>query len=197
MPKKKSSIRPPEFGGTSEGQFMKRTVSWSVDGFHWNADNSHGEKVVRYCFPDMQEATRRLTSPGSNHIGKSARDAGEELVDEKRDEYRSMARTDLQYTTSVLMRNVETSLKMQEMQLMRRANYISAVREWGWDFQHQEMPDEVYVEVDSDWAQCPRTCRSTGAGLPVLVYRCWSGVLEEAFAGQLRSATAHDITRQR
>ena len=144
---------------------MKRTVSWSVDGFHWNADNSHGEKVVRYCFPDMQEATRRLTSPGSNHIGKSARDAAEELVDEKRDEYRSMARTDLQYTKSVFMRNVETSLKLQEMQLMRRANYISAVREWRWDFQHQEMPDEVYVEVDSDWAQCPRTCRSTGAGL--------------------------------
>ena len=41
-------IGPPEFRGTSEGQFTKRTVSWSVDGFHWGADNSHGEKVVRY-----------------------------------------------------------------------------------------------------------------------------------------------------
>ena len=27
-----------------------------------------------------------------------------------------------------------------------------------------EMPDEVYVEVDSDWAQYPRTRRSSGGG---------------------------------
>ena len=33
------------------------------------------------------------------------------------------------------------------------------------DFQHPEIPDEVYVEVDSDWAQCPRTRRSSGGGL--------------------------------
>ena len=25
----------------------KRTVSWSVDGFRWKADNSHGEKVIQ------------------------------------------------------------------------------------------------------------------------------------------------------
>ena len=29
------------------------------------------------------------------------------------------------------------------------------------------MPDEVHVEVDSDWAQCARTRRSTGGGLVV------------------------------
>ena len=61
-----------EIGQTSEGQFTKRTVSWSVNGFHWRADNSHCEKVVRYCFPDKREATRRPTSPDSKHIGKSA-----------------------------------------------------------------------------------------------------------------------------
>ena len=55
-------------------------MSWSVDGFHWKADNSHGEKVVQYCFRDKLEATRRLTSPSSKHISKSARDAAEELL---------------------------------------------------------------------------------------------------------------------
>ena len=67
---------------------------------------------MRYCFPDKREATRRLTSPGSKNIGKSARDAAKEVVDEKRDGSRSMAptahyvasdRPDLQYTTSVLV----------------------------------------------------------------------------------------------
>ena len=130
MLKKMAKIGPPVFGGTSDGQFTKRTVSWSVDGFHWKADKSHGEKVVRYCFLDKREARRRLTSPGSKHSGRSARDAAEELVDEKRDGYRSMSptahyvavdRPDLQYTTSVLMRTLETPPKLQEMQVMRLA----------------------------------------------------------------------------
>ena len=57
-----------------------------------------------------------LTSLDSKHIGKSARDASEELEEERRDGYRSMAPTvqyvvvdcpDLQYTTSVLTRTLE------------------------------------------------------------------------------------------
>ena len=93
MLKKMRRIRPPGFGRTSDGQLTKRTVSWSADGFHWKADSSHGEKVARYCFPDKQEATRRLTSPGSKHIVKSARDAAAELVGWSPDRYRSMAPT--------------------------------------------------------------------------------------------------------
>ena len=40
-----------------------------------------------------REATRRLMSTGSKHIGKDARDAAEELVEEKREEHRLMAPT--------------------------------------------------------------------------------------------------------
>ena len=58
--KKMPRFGPPEFGGTSEGQFMKRTVSWSVDGFHWKAANSHGEKVVLCCFPDKRESDEKI-----------------------------------------------------------------------------------------------------------------------------------------
>ena len=35
--------------------------------------------VVRYCCPDKREATRRVASLGSKHIGKNALDATEEL----------------------------------------------------------------------------------------------------------------------
>ena len=41
---------PLEVGRISDGLFPKRTVSWSADGFHCEADNSRGEKVVRYGF---------------------------------------------------------------------------------------------------------------------------------------------------
>ena len=74
------------------------------------------------------------------HWQRSAQDAAEEL----------------EHTARLW---VATPLKLQEMQLMRLASCM------GRDFQYQELPDEVDVEVDSDWAQCPRTRRSTGGGL--------------------------------
>ena len=45
------------------------------------------------------------------------------------------------------------------------ASYLNTVPDLRWDVQCQEMPDEVHVEVDSDWAQCLHTRRLTGAGL--------------------------------
>ena len=99
----------------SEGQFTKRTVSWSASGLHWKVDSAHGEEVVRYCFLDKRDVPRRLMSPGSNHVGKSARDVAEELLGEKRDGYRSMVPA-AHYVTvdppdlkcTVLMRTPET-----------------------------------------------------------------------------------------
>ena len=46
-----------------------RTVGRSVDGFHWKADNSQGEKGVQCCFPGKGEAMMRLTSPGTRSDG--------------------------------------------------------------------------------------------------------------------------------
>ena len=83
-------------------------------------------------------------------------------------------RLDLQYTTSVFMRAVETPLKLEEMQLMILASCINDVRELRWDFQYQEMRDEVCVQVDSDWAQCTRTRRSTGGGRCAGANTCWT-----------------------
>ena len=72
------------------------------------------------------------------------------------------------------------------MQMTRLAGHIYTVLVLRCDFQYQEMLDEVHVEVDSDWAVHTKT----------EVDRRGS-VLEQAFAGQLLLATAHDIARQR
>ena len=41
---------------------------------------AHGGKVVRYCFLNKRAETRRLMPPGSELVGKSARDATEEQL---------------------------------------------------------------------------------------------------------------------
>ena len=103
-------------------------MSLSSEGFHWMADISNGVKVVRYCFPDNREATRRMTSRDSKHIGKSTRIA-EELAGERRDGYRSMAPTAMWVWFG--------------RQWMRLASYLNAVPELRWDFQCQEMPQRL------------------------------------------------------
>ena len=85
-------------------------------------------------------------------------------------------RPDLQYTTSVLMPTLETPLKLQEMQWKRLASYINPVLELRWGFQYQEM-SEAHVEVDCDWAQCPRTRRSTRGGLCSGTNTCWTATV--------------------
>ena len=54
-------------------------------GFHWKADNSHGEKVVRYCFSWQAWSDEEDDVTGLQ--------AAEELVGERRDWYRLMAPT--------------------------------------------------------------------------------------------------------
>ena len=110
-----------------------------MEGLHWKADNSRGEKVVRHCFPDKREQA-------ANTVVKVHEMQQADSVD----------LPDLQYITSVLMRTLETPLKLQEMQLKRRASCPNAVPELRWDFQYQEMREEVFVEVDSDWVQSLR-----------------------------------------
>jgi len=143
-------------------------------------------------------------SPGSKHIGKSAKNAADELDAERCSGYRTMAptahyvaadRPDVQYTTAVLMRTLETPLVLQEMQLQRLASYWNAVLELRWDFAYQEWPTSVYVEVDSDWAQCPRTRRSTGGGLIIFGRHLLDSYCQQQQTVALSSAEAelHEI----
>ena len=122
-------------------------------------------------------------------MGKSAKNAADELDGVRRQGYRSIApaahhvptdRPDLQHTTSVLMRTLETPLELQEMHLVRPASYLtqrSAKVEV--EFRHEEMPHDVNMEVDGDWAQCPRTRESTGGGLV-----CWARRLLDSHCKQ-------------
>jgi len=69
------------------------------------------------------------------------------------------------------------------------------VPELRWDFAYQEWPTSVYVEVDSDWAQCPRTRRSTGGGLIIFGQHLLDSYCQQQQSVALSSAEAelHEI----
>jgi hypothetical protein len=55
-------------------------------------------------------------------------------------------------------------LQLHWLQLCRLAAYLHAHPSYEILFKHQEMPNLVYAEVDSDWAGCLETRRCFGGG---------------------------------
>ena len=146
-------VGPADLGGTSRGVFTKRVVAFENGAFVWRADQQHIDKIIEYCCGDKKAPERQL-SPGSKHVGKSARDSANELEGERRNQYRSLVptahyvaadRPDIQYTTGVLMRSLETPLIMQELQLFRLGSYLKTVPTLSWVFKPQEQPKKVYT----------------------------------------------------
>ena len=76
------------------------------------------------------------------------------------------------------MRTLEEPTVLQRLQLERLGSYLKTCPELQWDLVYQEGPREVCVEVDSDWAQCPRTRRSTGGG-----FVFWGKHLLDSYCG--------------
>ena len=129
-------------------------MSWRKDDFQSQPDNPQGAKVVTYCFLDKREATK--TSPGCTLA--MVHETLEELDEIRRDGHRSTAlmahcaaadRPDLQHTTSILMRTLETPLKSHEMHVMRPGTHLNTEPDLRWDVQCQNMPDDVRIYVDS------------------------------------------------
>jgi hypothetical protein len=190
--KKLPRVGPPELGGSESGRFTKRWITFAKGTFQWSADEIHIQKVIEYCCADRR-TTERVIGPGSKTIGKAMKNAADELEGMSWSEYRTMAppahyvaadRPDIQYTTAVLMRSLDSPTVLQQQQLFRLGAYLNKHPVLLWIFEYQEMPVEVYVEVDSDWAQCPRTRRSTGGGLVI-----WGKHLLDAYVGQEQSVS--------
>ena len=71
------------------------------------------------------------------------------------------------------------------------------MEELEWKYEYQPMQTEVYVEVDSDWAQCPRTRRSTGGGVVMLCKHMLDSYCAQQHSVALSSAEAelHEIVQ--
>ena len=162
----------PQHGGVPSGSFLKRTITWSVEGFSWRHDPAHVETIVKACLGDRRPAERNI-SPGSKHVGKAAKDAADPLEHAQMKEFQRLAATalylagdrfEIQNAVTHLMRGMCNPLQLHWLQLCRLAAYLHAHPSYEILFKYQEMPNLVYAEVDSDWAGCLETRRSTDGG---------------------------------
>jgi hypothetical protein len=168
-------------------------VSWGPGGISIKADPKHAEAIKKYCKVD--ENSKGLGSPGKkeDNLDMFSRSDGEVNVksvpieDKRRiTEYRGMAaianylgadRPDVQYGAKELCRSMSAPSEESFSKLKHFARYLVHVPEAVLFYENQYPVKVMDVFVDSDWAGCPGTRKSTSGGFVVLgkhVIKTWS-----------------------
>jgi len=117
-------------GFETEGFHLKCRLGWSAAGFTWEGDPSRVEKIAKAL---DAKATERDISPGSKNVGKTARDACEELPPDRVAIFRSESarclyvsedRPEIQYAVRDLLEGMQTPLIKHELRLKRLATFL-------------------------------------------------------------------------
>jgi len=179
----------PEENDDKEIVILGRTVTWDADGIRIKADTKHGESIKKYCGLDAN--SKGLGSPGKKPDSKDLVDEGGDdeipITDKKRiTEYRGMAatanylgadRVDVQFGAKELCRSMSAPTEGSFLRLKHFGRYLVQVPEAELFFRDQEHVTFMEVFVDSDWAGCPSTRKSTSGGFLVLgrhIVKTWS-----------------------
>ena len=172
MIKRGPRIGSPKHGGVDSGHFLKRKIGWTAEGFTWQHDPVHVKTLIEACLGDKKPTSRDI-SPSSKSVGKAVRDAADFVSFDETKEYQRLAATalylagdrlEIQNAVTILLRGMANPTKLHWLQLCRLASYLAAHPELELVYAYQELPSEVYAEVDADWAGCVETRRSTDGG---------------------------------
>ena len=161
-----------------EGYYLKRKVSWTNEGFHWESDPKHA-KTVAEAYEKL--AASRQISPASKNVGKDVPTALDVLDQQRKRKFQSAAptvlylaadRPDIQFSTSWIMRGMQTPEELQELGLKGLAAYLTTHPQLVWHFLYAKMSTELIVVCDSDWAGDQVSRRSRGGGFELLGGMC-------------------------
>ena len=182
----------PEDGDDKEIVILGRTVVWGPGGITIQADPKHAEAIKRYCGVDS--SSKGLGNPGKkdensdmflSEVKVPLKDTP--ISDKARiREFRGMAatanylgadRVDVQFGAKELCRSMAAPTEESFSKLKHFARYLVHVPEAVLYYENQRPVDEMVVFVDSDWAGCPGTRKSTSGGFVVLgkhIIKTWS-----------------------
>ena len=179
-------------------RILNRVITWGEDGISYEADQRHAEIAVKEL---GLEKAKPVTTPGSRddaskmgavNVGQDKEllnmfmDNNELLTGTEATRFRAITarlnylaqdRPDVQYSIKEVARRMATPRQGDWLALKRLGRYLlgapRAVQHFWW----QDFPKELNVHVDSDWAGCKTTCRSTSGGAAALgahTLKTWS-----------------------
>ena len=178
----------PEPKDDKEIVILGRLVRWEAGGIRIIPDRKYAESIMKYC--GVSGESKSLGGPGKKEESEEIEDPEEEEDGEDREkedlkelapkeakEFRGMAatanylgadRVDVQYSAKELCRMMSRPTKMSFRKLKHLARYLVGVPEVEIYFVHQKDTKELVCYVDSDWAGCTRTRKSTSGGIGTL-----------------------------
>jgi len=168
----KSEILGPDYGEVREVTFLGRRIKWTSEGLSYEGDPKHAEILIKEW--NMEDA-KAVCSPGTaEEKGSGANDEENQELDKTeatkyrraaaRVNYMALDRPDLGFAAKDLASGMAKPTGADVVRMKRTIRYLKgkprAVVLYPW----QTETDELTVLVDSDWAGCHKTRRSTSGG---------------------------------
>ena len=164
-----------------EIRILNRIARRTAAGFEWESDPRHAEIIIEQMGLKNSAPT---STPGTKERGNE-RDE-EELTAEEATAFRGMAarsnfmamdRADVQYTAKEICRRMAKPRKCDWAKLKRLARYLHGAPRKVQRFDWQQEPATIRAMVDTDYAGCLESRRSTSGGALLHGHHClrtWS-----------------------
>jgi hypothetical protein len=171
----------PAEDDAKEGLILNRVVRWLPDGVEYEADPRQAEKIISEC---GMEGSNSVATPGVKVTG--AQLAEDKPLDTKfhtayratsaRANYLAADRVDCQYASKEVCRWMSSPTETSWAALKRLCRFLCGLPRLVFSYPRQRV-DHIDVYVDTDWAGCAKTRRSTNGGCLLLgrhTLKTWS-----------------------
>ena len=177
----KTQVIGPE--GDQQGKVLNRVITWTGDGFELEADPRHGELIAEQL---NISGPGGITTAGAQNEEADTPEQEEDLAVEGTTQYRSIGaranylsadRPEMMYATNEVCREMSSPSQGGWGKLTRIGKFLTGRPRVVWEFPNQEEQSTIDVYVDSNWAGCRRTRKSTSGGCAMLGRHClkaWS-----------------------
>jgi len=161
-------------GELQEVRVLNRVITWTPDGLTYEADQRHSELIIQEL---GLEGAKAVTTPGNREEVERARAENEQqgLLGKKeaavfrglsaRLNYLAQDRADLMYPSKEISRKMANPGHGDWGLLKRVGRYLIGAPRLVQHFHWQCMPKNLVTHVDSDWAGCKASCKSTSGGV--------------------------------
>ncbi len=165
----------PSKGDDKSVRILNRVVEWTTNGINYEADQRHAELIVKAL--GFQGESRSSVVPGEKRESEVNEEDDEELNQEEAREFRRVAargvyinqdRSDIAFSVKEISRGMSKPIREHQKMLKKLGRYLINKGKVVTQFNYQGSLSKIIVWVDSDWAGCIKTRRSTSAGVVVM-----------------------------
>ncbi len=171
----------PGGGDAKEGSILNRIVRYTSEGVLYEADPRQAERLIQEC---GLEGANSVATPG---LKETAAQIAEETdlepglhtayrASAARANYLAADRIDAQFASKEICRWMSAPKSTSWAAMKRLVRYLSGVPRLVYTYGAQQV-EAIDVYVDTDWAGCARTRRSTSGGSVMLgrhAIKTWS-----------------------